>query len=211
MLLILNFINLLATIYKMMNSSDETPLLETTNKVLHMDTCGVHRQFLFRLFSFCHGHQNMLSLFEKENKKDAETVLCLNDDDTPFQEITLKFEDSRKYLNELIQWNTNDSNIEGDEVSQITNDTTFGHSTRSESGEKSTGSIKNDTSLGQSTRSESGEKSTGSSKVNKSKDMKDELEDTESDTSNEEEIVKTKGKSKTVGKEPRNDMKTVNA
>ena len=187
MLLILNFINLLATIYKMMNSPDETPLLETTNKVLHMDTCGVHRQFLFRLFSFCHGHQNMLSLFEKENKKDAETVLCLNDDDTPFQEITLKFEDSRKYLNELIQWNTNDSNIEGDEVSQITNDTTFG----------------------QSTRSESGEKSTGSSKVNKSKDMKDELEDTESDTSNEEEIVKTKGKSKTVGKEPRNDMETV--
>ena len=102
----------------------------------------------------------MLSLFEKENKKDAETLLCLNDDDTPFQEITLKFEDSRKYLNELIQWNTNhDSNIEGDEVSQITNDTTFGHSTRSESGEKST----------------------GSSKDNKSKDMKDELEDTESD------------------------------
>ena len=100
----------------------------------------------------------MLSLFEKENKKDAETVLCLNDD-TPFQEITLKFADSRKYLNELIQWNTNDSNIEGDEVSQITNDTTFG----------------------QSTRSESGEKSTGSSKVNKSKDVKDELEDTKSD------------------------------
>lgn len=38
-------INLLATIYKMMNSLEEIPLLETTNKVLHMNTCGVHRQF----------------------------------------------------------------------------------------------------------------------------------------------------------------------
>ena len=38
-------INLLATIYKMMNSLEEIPLLETTNKVLHMNTYGVHRQF----------------------------------------------------------------------------------------------------------------------------------------------------------------------
>ena len=37
----------LATIYRMMNSSDEIPLLETTNKVLHMNTCGVHRNFFF--------------------------------------------------------------------------------------------------------------------------------------------------------------------
>jgi len=62
MLLILNFINLLATIYKMMNSPDETPLLETTNKVLHMNTCGVHRQFFSVILILPWSSKHVISL-----------------------------------------------------------------------------------------------------------------------------------------------------
>ena len=162
-------INLLGTIYWMMNS-EESSLIETCRTVLHPDTCNAHRQFLFRFFSFCHGHQNMLGLFKKENNKDDEVVWLNNDEDTPFRDITLKQEDSRKHVDTYIEWNT--THINGDEVSLITHDTTLAQSTRSD-GNKSKISLKNSNQPNEDTKT--------SDIVKDSED----LEDTESDNCRE--------------------------